>query len=397
MSGKSNLILLIVIIWSVIPPSTIAQAVAAALPKTPGFSKSASSVILEDGRVVFKITAPDAGKIQINLGRLYDLVKDDQGTFSVTTDPQVPGFHYYSLIIDGVPVADAYNEIYYGTGKYTNGIEIPEKNVDFYNIKNVPHGQMFPVWYFSPKANTWRRMFVYTPPYYNSNIQMKYPVLYLQHGAGEDERSWGSQGKLVNIMDNLIASGESKPMLVVMSNEYMVDDIGAGYNTESTNRFMDMFGDELTQVIIPYIESNFRVIGDCEHRVLAGLSMGGGIAFRVGIKNPDYFSSIGVFSSSAFRGQGDNIFDAEKLYPGILTHPAVFNNALKLLYISTGEQDPSFVYTAKAVNTFREHGLKVEYNTFSGAHEWQVWRKALHDFTPRLFAMNNNSVNHNEP
>jgi enterochelin esterase-like enzyme len=170
-----------------------------------------------------------------------------------------------------------------------------------------------------------------------------------------------------------------------MSNEYMQPDIGAGYNSDSSNAFMDLFKDELIDTIVPFVEKDMRAMTDREHRAIAGLSMGGGIAFRIGMRNTDKFAAVGVFSSSAFRGEGNEIFNAEKQVPGVLTEPERFNKALKLLYISSGEQDRSFEYTKKAIETFRGKGLKVESNFFPGAHEWQVWRKALHDFVPRIF------------
>jgi enterochelin esterase-like enzyme len=323
--------------------------------------------------------------VQINLGRVYDMKKDDSGAWTVTTAPQDPGFHYYSLVIDGVSVADPASESYYGTGRMSSAIEIPEKGVDFYTVKDVPHGDIRLKRYYSKRTNTWRPLYVYTPPGYDADARKRYPVLYIQHGAGEDERCWGSQGHLGNIMDNLIAAGKATPMLVVMTNEYIIPDMGGSYNSEPFNRFMDLFKDELLDTIIPFVESNFRALGDRENRAIAGLSMGGGFAFRIGMLNTDKFAWIGVFSSSAFRGQGNEIFDAEKQIPGIFSDPQKFNKALKLLYISTGEQDRSVEYTKKAVNTFRDRGLKVESSTFPGSHEWHVWRKALNDFAPRIF------------
>jgi enterochelin esterase family protein len=341
--------------------------------------------ILPDNRVVFQMAAPQAKQVQVNLGRNYDMTKNAAGMWTVTTDAQVPGFHYYSLVIDGVSVADPASQMFYGTGRMSSAIEIPEAGVDFYTVKDVPHGNIRAKRYFSKRTNSWRPFYVYAPPGYDKETDKKYPVLYIQHGAGEDERCWGQQGKLDIIMDNLLAQGKTTPMLVVMSNEYMQPDIGAGYNSDSTNAFMDLFKDELIDTIIPFVEKDMRAMTDREHRAIAGLSMGGGIAFRIGMRNTDKFAWVGVFSSSAFRGQGEEIFDAEKQVPGVLTEPERFNKALKLLYISSGEQDHSFEYTKKTINTFRAKGLKLESNYFPGAHEWQVWRKALHDFAPRIF------------
>jgi enterochelin esterase family protein len=193
------------------------------------------------------------------------------------------------------------------------------------------------------------------------------------------------QGRLDIILDNLIGEGTAKPMLVVMTNEYIVNDMGGSYNTEPFNHFMDLFKDDLFNAIIPYVERNYRALKGRENRAIAGLSMGGGFAFRIGMLNTEKFAWIGVFSSSAFRGQSGNIFDAEGQIPGIFSNPEKFNKALKLLYISTGEQDRSYEYTMKTISTFKERGLHIESATFPGAHEWHVWRKALHDFAPRIF------------
>lgn len=341
--------------------------------------------ILPDLSVKFKVSAPKATQLQIRLDKVYDMKNDGQGVWSVTTDPQVPGFHYYSLIIDGVSACDPASKTFFGTGRESSGIEIPEAGVDFHLLKDVPHGEISQKWYFSEKTKSWRRIFVYTPPGYNQTITDKYPVLYLQHGAGEDETGWVKQGHLDIIMDNLLAEKKIVPMIVVTTNMYIINDIGRGYNTESSNHFMDLFKDELIDVIIPFMEKNYRIYTDRGHRAVAGLSMGGGTSFRIGMLNPDKFAWVGVFSSSAFRGTNGNIFDAEKQIPGILTNPDKFNKQLSLLYISSGEQDRSYEYTKKTIETFKEHGLDLEYNFFPGAHEWHVWRKALHDFVPRIF------------
>ncbi len=335
-------------------------------------------------RAIFRINAPQAQSIRVSLGNTT-LTKGEDGYWTGTTAPLDPGFHYYQLVIDGVSVSDPATESFYGTSKMSSAIEVPDPGVDFHLIKDVPHGNIRTDRYFSKRTKSWRRFFVYTPPGYDKDTNKKYPVLYIQHGAGEDERCWNQQGRLDIILDNLIAEGNTTPFLVVMTNEYIVNDMGGSYNSEPFNRFMDLFKDELFDTIIPYVENNYRALNDRENRAIAGLSMGGGFAFRIGMLNTDKFSWIGVFSSSAFRGQGSNIFDAEGQIPGIFTNPEKFNKSLNLLYISTGEQDHSYEYTKKTAAAFKEKGLDIEYATFPGAHEWHVWRKALHDFAPRLF------------
>lgn len=178
--------------------------------------------VTPDLRVMFRIKAPDAQKIQIKLDKTYDMVKDDQGIWTLTTDPLVPGFHYYFLIVDGLQVSDPSSESFFGWARMASGIEIPEQGVDLYTIKNVPHGDLRSKWYFSNTTGNWRRAYIYCPPGYDNNLKKRYPVLYLQHGSGEDERGWGIQGKADIILDNLIASGRTKPMLLVMDQGYAV-------------------------------------------------------------------------------------------------------------------------------------------------------------------------------
>jgi enterochelin esterase-like enzyme len=220
-------------------------------------------------------------------------------------------------------------------------------------------------------------------------------VLYIQHGGGEDERGWAQQGKTDIILDNLIAENKAKPMLVVIPNGNVPGQGGArgGYSREG----MSGFKEELINNVIPFVENNFRVLTGAESRALAGLSMGGGQAFYVGLPNADKFAWIGVFNSGLFGGIGGSggqggrggamgsSFNAEEQIPGILTNSKSFNDKLKLFYISVGEQDPRFEPTKKAVAAFKENGLKVEFASFPGEHEWQVWRKSLHDYASRLF------------
>ena len=336
-------------------------------------------------RATFRINAPDVQKLQVDLDKRYDMVRDNKGVWTVTSDPLDPGFHYYQLIIDGVRLSDPASEAFYGTGRMSSAIEVPEPGVDFYAIKDVPHGEIRSKRYFSNVTNTWRRLYVYTPAGYDADTDKKYPVLYLQHGGGEDERGWVEQGRTDCIMDNLIAAGKAKPMLVVIANGN-VPSPGRrrGYSREG----MVGIGNEMIHNIVPFIENHYRALTNAENRALAGLSMGGGQAFYVGLQNTETFASIGVFSSGLFGGVGfmaNRQFDAEAQIPGLLTKAKSFNERLKMFYISVGEQDPRIGNTKKAVADLREHGLDVEFTPFPGAHEWQVWRKSLHDFAPRLF------------
>lgn len=335
----------------------------------------------EQGRGYFQLRAPQAKQVQLDLGKMYDMVQSPEGVWSVTTEALEPGFHYYSLLIDGVRVADPASESFFGTGRMSSAIDVPEKGVDFYTIKEVPHGGILIKSYYSSTTNSWRKMHLYLPPGYDANAQMRYPVVYIQHGGGEDERGWSQQGKTDVILDNLIASGRAKPMIVVMTNGNVSSGRG-GYSIEA----MSSFADELTKNIVPFVDKQFRTIANRSSRALCGLSMGGGQAFYVGLTHLDVFASIGIFSSGIFGGiNSAAAFDGEKEMPGLLTKSASFNEKLDLFYISCGTGDPRFSHTQKAVETFKNKGLKVQFSGFPGGHEWQVWRKSVHDFAQMLF------------
>jgi len=356
-------------------------------PSPRPFTAPAYPKALADKRVEFQLKAPAAHKVQVEFTDIYDMTKDDEGTWSVISKPRIPGLHYYWYIIDGVRVSDPYSEAFYGSdGEFMSGIEVPEDGVDFYARKDVPHGDIRTERYFSNATGSWRELNVYTPPGYDENTDREYPVLYLQHGGGENEWGWVIQGRTANIMDNLIAEGKAEPMLVVMSNGHVnreVPNAPQGYNSEG----MALFRDELVNNVIPFIEGKYRVRADRKARALAGLSMGGGQSFYVGLQNLDVFANVGTFSTGIFGGirEAGPGFDAEKEIPGILSQSASFNDRLDVFYISVGQQDPRFGGTKKAVSTFRESGVEVEYNSFPGGHDFQVFRKSLHDFASRLF------------
>jgi enterochelin esterase-like enzyme len=391
----SILVLLITLLACVLAPSErfVRAQSAPGTPAPSNIDQSGYPRILPDNRVVFQVRVPKAGQVQINLGRMYDMQKDESGVWTVTTAPLDGGFHYYSLVIDGISVSDPASESYFGTGRMSSAIEIPEAGVDFYTVKDVPHGDIRSKRYFSKVTNSWRRLNICTPPGYDKDAGKRYPVLYIQHGGGEDETGWAVQGKTDIILDNLIAAGKARPMLVVIANGNVPSPGGTrgGYSSAG----MAGFANELMNNIVPFIESNYRTLGGAENRVLAGLSMGGGQAFYVGLGNKDKFGSIGVFSTGLFGGIGGGrggmgggaggTFNAEEQIPGLLTNAKSFNHSLKVFYISVGEQDPRLEPTKKAVADLKSHGLNVEFASFPGGHEWQVWRKSLHDFAQRLF------------
>jgi len=343
--------------------------------------------ILPDNRVVLRLKAPEAQKVQVDLGKKYDMVKNGEGVWEVTTEPIVEGFHYYSLIVDGVTIIDPASQTFYGMSRMSSGIEIPEKGVDYYLTKKVPHGQIRQIRYYSDLTQAWRRAFVYTPAGYDTKSKERYPVLYLQHGGGEDETGWPNQGKVDNIMDNLIAEGKALPMLVVMDKGYAVDPNAVKNNTQqrgmpTSNTFLT---DVFIKEIIPAIDKEFRTIPDRDHRAMAGLSMGGFLSFQVTLSNLDKFAYIGGFSGAGQMQQGA---DFSKLYNGVWADVNAFNKKVKLMYISTGTAEPERMF--QTVNNFHKElekvGIKhVYYESPGTAHEWLTWRRSLSQFAPLLF------------
>lgn len=373
--------LLVLFLCTVSNPGANAQLVENSTPAPTNINQNRCPCILPDNSVVFQVIAPSATKLQIDLGKKYDMEKDKDGIWTVRTEPIEPGFHYYFLVIDGVPVADPASQSFYGTGKMTSAIDIPESGVDFYDIKDVPQGALSSRYYYSEVTESWRRLFVYTPPGYDQDINKSYPVVYIQHGGGEDETGWATQGKADIIMNNLIAEDKAVPMILVIANGNISFGRG-GYSSEG----MAGFKREMLQNIVPFIDKNYRTYTDAKNRAICGLSMGGGQSFYVGLESLDYFSAVGTFSSGLFGGiSATSTFDAEKEIPGLLSKADEFNKKLNLFYISCGEGDMRIGHTKKAVADMRSKGLKVEFNSFPGDHEWQVWRKSLYDFAQKVF------------
>lgn len=327
--------------------------------------------LLPDNRMEFKVKAPDAKKVQIDLGRKYDLTRNADGEWTGITDQLTQGFHYYFLIIDGVTVADPASESFYGCGMMTSGVEIPYPDGDLrFQMSDVPHGDIRMKRYFSKTANEWRRMFIYCPPGYDTSTQ-SYPVLYLQHGGGEDERGWSNQGRTDIIMDNLIAKGEAKAMLIVM----------ADGNTHD-------FESELLNDCIPFVENNFRVKTNRESRALAGLSMGGIHTLNVGIPHLELFAYLGIFSSGwwATSAPFGNSHDTERYYTMLKEKKDEYNTKLKLFWLSMGgKEDIAYNNCQTMMKRFDEIGIKYSYFETPGGHTWPVWRESLYRFAPLLF------------
>ncbi len=343
-----------------------------------------SPKILDDNRVVFTMRAPEADNIQVDLcGKKYPMVKGENGIWTVTTDPQVPGFHYYFLLIDGISVADPVSETFYGCGRMASAIDVPEENCEDFEIQDVPHGEVRLVHYFSKVENAWRPLYVYTPPGYNES-KKKYPVIYIQHGGGEDHRGWMQQGRTANIMDNLIAAGKAEPAIVVSANSNVRSGgrRAGGYSWEG----MQPFRNEMIDNIIPFVEKNYRTKAGKENRAMCGLSMGGGQSFYIGLRSPEVFANVGIFSTGMFGGNaGSANFDLENAVPGIISDSKAFNEQFDNIFISCGEQDMRIEHNRAVAKRLNEAGVEVKFSSYPGDHEWQVWRKSLHEFAQMLF------------
>ena len=330
--------------------------------------------VMSDNRVIFRIKAPDAHTMQINLGKKYDMMKDKDGFWQVTTDSLGEGFHYYSLLVDGVAVADPSSESYYGMGRMASGIEIPIREENYYMIRDVPHGDIRIKKYYSKVLNEWRNLYIYTPPGYDDNVSKKYPVLYLLHGGGEDERGWATQGKTDLIIDNLIAEEKAQPMLVVM----MDGNTGTpGFGEQ----FLRMFDTELRVSVIPFIEKNYHTETDARNRALAGLSMGGLQTLYAGLYNASMFSSLGVFSSGWLPNQKSI---SDKQYDYLKTNSSMVNN-VKLWIAMGGKEDIAYENCQTMLRKFDELNIKYTYSEHAGGHTWPVWRHNLSVFASTLF------------
>jgi len=332
--------------------------------------------ILPDGRAVFRIKAPEAQKLQLDLGKKYDMVKNAEGVWEVTTDSLSEGFHYYSMIIDGVAVADPASESFYGMGRMASGIEVPFKGDSYYEIRNVPHGDIRIKNYYSNVTNSWRNFYMYTPPGYDQNSSEKYPVLYILHGGGEDQRGWATQGKTDLIIDNLISQKKAVPMIVVMVDGNLPS---KGFGEEALN----LFDKELKDCVIPFVEKIYRIKTDAGSRALAGLSMGGLQTLHAGIRNTEMFAYLGVFSSGWWDNQ-PALSGPEYVF--MKENAAQINSNLKQFWISQGgKEDIAWQNCQIMLKKFDEMKIKYTYSEYPGGHTWPVWRNNLYNFAQLLF------------
>jgi len=369
-------------------------------------------------RVRTRLRAPDAQSVQLDIGGVrYPMTKGDDGYWIGVSNAQDEGFHYYQLNVDGVNVPDPGTLMFYGASRWGSGVEVPAHDADFYAMKNVPHGNLREVHFFSKIANASLQCFVYTPPGYEKGSK-RYPVLYIQHGAGEDEHGWGSQGHAGLIMDNLIAEGKAKPFIMVIGNSYIPGTGGGrgaapgapagrgaapagqpaapaptgqpsaaapagapggpgapgrggpgGRGFTMTNT---PFEHVLIEETIPFIDANFRTLPDQPHRAMAGLSMGGALTHGITLAHLDKFAYIGMFS-------GGSIAASE------VKDMADFKKKVKLVFVGYGSRENGGPGKA-SVEDLKKAGIDaVYYESPLTAHEWLSWRRDLHEFAPVLF------------
>ncbi len=326
-----------------------------------------------------RILAPAAHEVflQIN-GINYPMTKDADGYWMGQSDPLDEGNHYYGLVIDGANVPDPASLFLYGSGAERTQLEIPAQDEYKYALRDVPHGQIREIYFHSNTTGAQRHIFVYTPPQYDDDVNVRYPVLYLQHGYTENETGWSRQGRCGFIMDNLLADGKCLPFIIVMENgEISHPAQGPQANFGSLmSAANELFPKILTQDVIPYIDSHFRTIPDKAHRALAGLSMGGMQTRHISLNYPGYFSQIGIFSGGTISVQDIN------------SNPE-FKKENTLTFISYGSREvenPRGQSPKETVQAIREQGINAYYyESPQTAHEWQTWRRSLYEFAPLLF------------
>jgi len=373
--------------------------------------------VFPDHRAIFRVSAPDAQKVRVRIGHGFDMTRQADGLWYATTSPLVEGFHYYMLDIDGSAVSDPATQTFFGGGEWSSAIEIPAADADFYSHKDVPQGVVRIQWYFSTVTQQWRRCLIYTPPGYETHPAERYPVLYLLHGWGENEFGWTFQGHVDQIMDNLLAAGKVKPMIIVMDNlnavkpgeddslyyarsvitqavPHPIPPMGPPPPTASNGHhpttpvrrppfhLSTTFSEMMFTDLIPMVEKNYRVAPGRDNRAMAGLSMGGMQTFTTGLQNLDKFAYLGGFSGNC--GSFGGPFDPKTSCGGAFADPAAFNAKVKLLFLSTGSvEGPRVKQFSEALTAAGIHNVYFE--SPGTAHEWLSWRRAFADFAPRLF------------
>ena len=388
-----------------IVPSVVADVVEDFKPATTNQGGKQYPMVNSQRMVRAQIKAPKATFVGLDIdGKIYEMTKDENGVWTGTSAPQDEGFHYYQLNIDGASVPDPGSKYFYGASRWGSGIDVPAADEEFYTVKNVPQGSINEVYYWSTVTEKMRHGYIYLPADYYKNPTKTYPVLYLQHGMGENETGWSAQGKTGIIMDNLIAEGKAVPFIIFMDNGLDVrrpgdpepgqggfggprpqgprpqgapgqggPRRGFGRGFGGFNAFQDV----LLKDIIPMVEKNYRVIADTEHHAMAGLSMGGMQTHSITLANPTTFAYVGMFSGGTFNT--DELKDA-----------ADFKNTNKVLFMSAGGRETRMAEgensVGKAANDLKAIGINAySYVSPGTAHEWQTWRRSLYQFAQLLF------------
>ncbi len=362
----------------------------------PGFGgqgpRVVSPEVAGDCKITFRILAPKAETVRLSAGDIpgvgqgATMEKGTNGVWEVTLGPIRPGAYRYNFNVDGVAVIDPRNP---ATSESNNNtwslVYVP--GGDFMDTKEVPHGAVSQVTYYSSALKRFRRVHIYTPPGYESG-EGRFPVFYLLHGAGDSDNSWSSVGRAGFILDNLIAEKKAKPMLVVMPAGH-----AGPFRMGGPRQTVDEFAEDFLKDIMPLVEKNYRVYADRPHRALAGLSMGGGQTLNIGVPHLEQFAYLGVFSSGVFGIAGGNRFGGTNAPAGPTfeeQHRAKLDDAelkkgLKLFWFATGKDDFLIETSRATVTMFKKHGFDVAYKESEGGHTWINWRDYLHEFAPQLF------------
>ena len=338
----------------------------------------------KDGRAYFRLNAPTATSAIVDIcSKKYDMRRDENGIWCAVTDPLVPGFHYYFMNIGGVNFIDPATETFFGCNREAGGIEIPEDSEgDYYRPQHgIPTGEVRSFYYWAESTQEWRHAMVYTPAEYDKNPKKRYPVLYLQHGMGEDETGWSKQGHMQHIMDNAIGSGKAVPMIVVMESGDVKAPFQGGSNRQGESTYGISFYKVMINDLIPTIDKKFRTLSDRDHRAMAGLSWGGHQTFDLVLNNMDKFSYMGTFSGAIFG------LDLKTAYDGIFTRADEFNKKIHCLFMMIGTEGMDKMFgTKKMVDDLKAMGINAHYYESQGTdHEWLTWRRGLNQFIPYLF------------
>ena len=337
-------------------------------------------------RAYFRLNAPTASSAVVDIcGRKYDMRRDEKGVWCAVTEPLAPGFHYYFMNIGGVSVVDPATETFFGCNRQAGGIEIPEgPEGDYYRPQpGIAAGQVRSLYYWAQSAREWRHVMIYTPAEYElkANARKRYPVLYLQHGMGEDETGWSRQGRMQHILDNAIARGEAVPMIVVMESGDIKAPFPGGDNRQGFSTYGNSFYQVMISDLIPYVDGHFRTLADRDHRAMAGLSWGGHQTFDLVLSHMDKFSYMATFSGAIFG------LDLQTAYDGVFTRADAFNRQIHYLFMMSGTEGMDKMFgTAKMAADLRAMGINAHYYESSGTdHEWLTWRRGLRQFIPHLF------------